>query len=75
LINCKANHWAAQRLDILTLGQYLQPTKMHYEVHEFVHPDKFEFFKEEGLKREIKYVDQGHWFVLPIMRKDMCMFD
>lgn len=50
---------AAQRLDILTLGQYLQPTKMHYEVQEFVHPDKFEFFKEEGLKRGIKYVESG----------------
>ncbi|MFC2187633.1 lipoyl synthase [Peijinzhouia sedimentorum] len=50
---------AAQSLDILTLGQYLQPTKMHYEVQEFVHPDKFEFFKEEGLKRGIKYVESG----------------
>ncbi len=46
-------------LDILTLGQYLQPTKMHLEVHEFVHPDKFEFFKEEGLKRGLKYVESG----------------
>ena len=50
---------AAVKLDILTLGQYLQPTKMHLEVHEFVHPDKFEFFKEEGLKRGIKYVESG----------------
>lgn len=46
-------------LDILTLGQYLQPTKMHHEVIEYVHPDKFEFFKEEGLKRGIKYVESG----------------
>ena len=49
----------AHGLDILTLGQYLQPTKMHLEVHEFVHPDKFEFFKEEGLKRGLKYVEAG----------------
>ncbi|MBX2844017.1 MAG: lipoyl synthase [Flammeovirgaceae bacterium] len=48
-----------QGLDILTLGQYLQPTKMHLEVAEFVHPDKFEFFKEEGLKRGLKYVESG----------------
>ena len=47
------------KLDILTLGQYLQPTKMHHEVIEYVHPDKFEFFKEEGLKRGIKYVESG----------------
>ena len=46
-------------LDILTLGQYLQPTKMHLEVQEYVHPDKFEFFKEEGLKRGLKYVESG----------------
>lgn len=46
-------------LDILTLGQYLQPTKMHLEVVEYVHPDKFEFFKEEGLRRGLKYVESG----------------
>ncbi|HHL51810.1 MAG TPA: lipoyl synthase [Flammeovirgaceae bacterium] len=46
-------------LHILTLGQYLQPTKMHLEVAEFVHPDKFAHFKEEGLKRGIKYVESS----------------
>ncbi|MGD1839859.1 MAG: lipoyl synthase [Thermonemataceae bacterium] len=46
-------------LDILTLGQYLQPTKMHLEVVEYVHPDKFAHFKEEGLKRGLKYVESG----------------
>ncbi len=50
---------AEVKLDILTLGQYLQPTKMHHEVIDYVHPDKFEFFKEEGLKRGIKYVESG----------------
>jgi len=49
----------AHGLDILTLGQYLQPTKMHLEVAEFVHPDKFAFFKEEGLRRGLKYVESG----------------
>ncbi|MFT6216958.1 MAG: lipoic acid synthetase [Roseivirga sp.] len=46
-------------LDILTLGQYLQPTKMHHEVIDYVHPDKFDFFKEEGLRRGLKYVESG----------------
>jgi lipoyl synthase len=45
--------------DILTLGQYLQPTKMHHEVIEFIHPDQFELYREEGLKRGIKYVESG----------------
>jgi len=46
-------------LHILTLGQYLQPTKMHIDVAEFVHPDKFAHFKEEGLKRGIRYVESS----------------
>lgn len=46
-------------LDILTLGQYLQPTKMHIEVAEFIHPDKFAHYQEEGLKRGLKYVESG----------------
>ena len=33
-------------LHILTLGQYLQPTKMHIEVAEFIHPDQFEKYKD-----------------------------
>lgn len=50
---------AKHGLDILTLGQYLQPTKMHLEVAEFIHPDQFEAYKEEGLRRGLKYVESG----------------
>jgi lipoic acid synthetase len=46
-------------IHILTLGQYLQPTKMHIEVAEFIHPDQFEKYKEEGLSRGLKYVESG----------------
>lgn len=49
----------AHGLDILTLGQYLQPTKMHHEVIEWIHPDTFAMYKEEGEKRGIKYVESG----------------
>jgi lipoyl synthase len=49
----------ANGLIILTLGQYLQPTKMHLEVAEFIHPDTFAIYKEEGLKRGLKYVESG----------------
>lgn len=44
---------------ILTLGQYLQPTKLHHEVIEFIHPDTFAMYKEEGLKRGLRYVESG----------------
>jgi lipoyl synthase len=50
---------AANGLMILTLGQYLQPTKMHLDVAEFIHPDTFEMYKEEGLRRGLKYVESG----------------
>ncbi|WP_460582990.1 lipoyl synthase [Hymenobacter arcticus] len=49
----------ANGLDILTLGQYLQPTKRHLEVAEFIHPDTFARYKEEGLARGLKYVESG----------------
>ena len=45
--------------DVVTLGQYLQPTKMHIEVAEFIHPDKFAHFKEIGLSLGIPYVESG----------------
>jgi lipoic acid synthetase len=49
----------AHGCDILTLGQYLQPTKMHLEVAEYVHPDQFAEYKEVGLQKGLKYVESG----------------
>jgi len=49
----------ANGCDILTLGQYLQPTKMHLEVAEFVHPDTFAEYREIGLAKGLKYVESG----------------
>jgi len=45
--------------DVLTIGQYLQPTKMHVEVAEFVHPDVFAMYQEEGMKRGFDFVESG----------------
>src|SRR3954467_15860421 len=53
------DHLAANGLLILTLGQYLQPTKLHHEVIEFIHPETFDFYREEGIKRGLKYVEAG----------------
>ena len=49
----------AHGCDILTIGQYLQPTKMHLDVAEFVHPDLFAEYKEVGLQKGLKYVESG----------------
>lgn len=46
-------------VDILTLGQYLQPTPRHLPVQEFIHPDKFSFYKEQGLKKGFRFVESG----------------
>jgi len=46
-------------VEILTLGQYLQPTKEHLPVTEFIHPDVFAELKEIGLKRGFQYVESG----------------
>lgn len=45
--------------DVLTLGQYLQPTKMHIEVAEYIHPDIFSEYKEIGMTKGFKFVESG----------------
>jgi lipoyl synthase len=50
---------AAHGCDVLTIGQYLQPTKMHIDVAEFIHPDVFAMYKEEGLSRGLSFVESG----------------
>jgi lipoic acid synthetase len=45
--------------DVLTIGQYLQPTKMHIAVAEFVKPEKFVEYKTIGLEMGFKYVESG----------------
>ncbi|HEV8537560.1 MAG TPA: lipoyl synthase [Bacteroidota bacterium] len=45
--------------EILTLGQYLQPTKGHLPVVRFVHPDEFRMLKETGLSMGFRHVESG----------------
>ena len=46
-------------IDMLTLGQYLQPSRSHLPVQRFVHPDTFAWFAEEGYKMGFKNVASG----------------
>lgn len=46
-------------VDILTIGQYLQPSNMQLAVERYVSPEEFKFFKEEGLKRGFSFVESG----------------
>lgn len=53
------DHLLENGCDVLTLGQYLQPTKMHLPVHEFIHPDLFAYYEELGLARGFAFVESG----------------
>jgi lipoic acid synthetase len=44
---------------ILTLGQYLQPTRNHHPVVDWIHPDQFASYKEWGLRKGFRYVESG----------------
>ncbi len=46
-------------VDILTLGQYLQPTPKHLPVKEFVTPEQFAKYKEIGLELGFRYIESG----------------
>jgi lipoyl synthase len=61
---------AAQGTDILTLGQYLQPTAEHLAVERFVHPDEFAEFKRLGKKMGFKHVEAG-----PLVRSSYHAFE
>lgn len=45
--------------EIITIGQYLQPTPKHLPVVEFVHPDQFAKYKKAGLEMGITYIESG----------------
>lgn len=45
--------------DVVTMGQYLQPSQKHLPVARFVHPDEFAFYREEGYKMGLDYVESG----------------
>ncbi len=47
------------QVDILTLGQYLQPTRKHLPVQEFITPEQFKEYEEVGLKMGFRFVESG----------------
>ena len=55
LINDLYDH----QVDILSIGQYLQPTAGHHKVVDFIQPDKFDAYAQYARKKGIKYVESG----------------
>ena len=46
-------------VDVVTIGQYLQPTKKHLPVDRFIHPDEFREYREIGYRLGFDYVESG----------------
>ena len=61
---------AAQGTDILTLGQYLQPTREHLPIVRYVHPDEFAEYKRIGEQMGFKHVESG-----PLVRSSYHAFE
>jgi lipoyl synthase len=61
---------AAQGTQILTLGQYMQPTPEHLPIERYVHPDEFAEFKQLGEAMGIKHVEAG-----PLVRSSYHAFE
>ena len=49
----------ANGCDVVTIGQYLQPTKKHLAVQRFVHPNEFAEYREIGYELGLDYVESG----------------
>ena len=45
--------------EVLTIGQYLQPSIAHMPVHEYIHPDRFEFLREQALLKGFREVESS----------------
>jgi lipoic acid synthetase len=50
---------SAVHVDVLTLGQYLQPTPKHLPVKDFITPEKFEEYRQIALSKGFRYVESG----------------
>jgi lipoic acid synthetase len=44
---------------VFTIGQYLQPTKSHLPVEEYIHPDVFEEYRQIGLEKGFKHIESA----------------
>lgn len=45
--------------EVMTIGQYLQPTKEHYPLQEYIHPDTFEKYRLIGIKKGFRHIESA----------------
>ena len=53
------NELKEAKVDVITIGQYLQPSKKHLQVERFVTPEEFKEYKEIGLKMGFRHVESS----------------
>ena len=49
----------AHEVDMITIGQYLQPTRTHMPVVDYIHPDQFATYREEALQKGFAKVESS----------------
>ena len=49
----------AVRCEVMTIGQYLQPTRNHYPVQEYIHPDVFEQYRLAGIEKGFRHIESA----------------
>ena len=45
--------------EVMTIGQYLQPTAKHYPVQDYIHPDVFEQYRMKGLQLGFRHMESA----------------
>jgi len=45
--------------NVITIGQYLKPSSHHIQVQEYITPEQFNFYRQEGLKRGFSHVESS----------------
>ena len=45
--------------EVMTIGQYLQPTKEHYPLQEYIHPDTFEKYRLIGIEKGFRHIESA----------------
>ena len=45
--------------EVMTIGQYLQPTRNHYPVQEYIHPDVFEQYRLAGIEKGFRHIESA----------------
>jgi len=61
------NDALAAGCSVLTIGQYMQPSRNNIAVSEYIHPDKFEEYKQKGLQKGFRIVESA-----PLVRSSYC---